>query len=49
MKAIKILAIDVVTFVWAVMICGAEVPRPQPAEFNRLPTWAESLEQIQSI
>jgi hypothetical protein len=46
------LALDVVTFVWAVMICGAEVPRPKPAKqtkISRVMTWQQSLNEIRTI
>lgn len=51
MAAIKDLVLDVATFVWAVMIMGMEVPRPQqkPKPIRREVTWQESLIEIQTL
>jgi hypothetical protein len=45
------LALDVVTFIWTVLICGAEVPRPQQTKQTkgRASSWAQSLAEIQAI
>jgi hypothetical protein len=46
----KALGLDVVTFVWYVIICGAEVPRPQPAKHPKgRVTWLDSLNELQAI
>jgi hypothetical protein len=48
MTAIKILALDLATFIWAVIIWGEEVPQPQQRKPRRV-TWAQSLAEIQAI